>query len=151
MASGGGVPLPPPLPPPPPTSTGVNESSAVPPPPPPPSSSVPANSGNQNDDEKVFIAVEELPSFPGGNAALQAWIINNRKYPAGKNKVTGKVEVTFIVTKEGKVTNVTVKKPLDPGLDKEAVSLISSMPDWKPGVQHGKAVDVQMMVPVEYK
>jgi TonB family protein len=143
--------MPAPPPPPPPSSTGVKESTKVPPPPPPPSTGAQSNTGNQNDNEKVFIAVEELPEFPGGNAAMQAWIINNRKYPAVRDKVTGKVEVTFVVTKEGKVTNVTVKKALDPKLDKEAVSLISSMPDWKPGIQHGKAVDVQMMVPVEYK
>ena len=109
---------------------------------------------NQETGKDAFAVVEELPEFPGGGKeAMAAWITQNLKYPkdALKDKITGKVYVTFIVTKSGKIVLVMIKKSLNPLLDDEAVRVIGSMPDWKPGRQAGKAVDVQMMVPVEFK
>jgi TonB family protein len=84
---------------------------------------------------------------------MVSWIIENLKYPgeALKNKITGKVNVDFMVSSTGKIKNVKVNKPVDPLLDAEAKRVISSMPDWKPGSQAGKTVDVQVMVPVEFK
>jgi TonB family protein len=101
----------------------------------------------------AFVVVEELPKFPGGTDAMVAWITSNLKYPAEavKNKITGKVYVNFIVSPTGKVKNVVVSKSVSPMLNAEAVRVIISMPDWKPGSQGGKAVDVQMQVPVEFK
>jgi TonB family protein len=83
---------------------------------------------------------------------MTAWIIANIKYPAeaAKVKITGKVYVSFLVDKNGKVINASVKKSASPSLDAEAKRVISSMPDWKPGSQSGKPVDVQMLVPVEF-
>jgi TonB family protein len=104
--------------------------------------------------ETAFVVVEELPQFPGeGNEAMTAWITGNLKYPgeAVKSKTTGTVYVDFMVSSTGKVKNVVVSKPVNPLLDAEAKRLIKSMPDWKPGSQAGKPVDVQMMVPVEFK
>jgi TonB family protein len=103
--------------------------------------------------KKPFVVVEQLPEFPGGNDAMKAWIISNIKYPgeAVKNKITGKVDVSFVVTSSGKIKDVTVVKPVSPVLDAEAKRVISSMPDWKPGMQAGKIIDVNMQVPVEFK
>jgi|WetSurMetagenome_2_1015567.scaffolds.fasta_scaffold00723_7 TonB family protein len=108
---------------------------------------------NQDTDKDTFVVVEELPEFPGGKDAMAAWIISNLKYPAEavKSKITGKVFVDFMVSSSGKVKNVQVTKPVNPLLVVEAKRVISSMPDWKPGTQHGKPVPVQMMVPVEFK
>jgi TonB family protein len=104
-------------------------------------------------DKDVFVVVEELPQFIGGNEAMIAWITSNLKYPseAVKAKITGEVYVNFMVSKTGKVKNVVVSKSASPLLNAEAIRVISSMPDWKPGSQAGKLVDVQMQVPVEFK
>ena len=106
------------------------------------------------DNKKEFVVVEEMPEFPGGGKdAMRAWIAKNIRYPveAVKAKITGNVYVNFIVSSTGKVKNVVVSKPVLPLLDAEAKRVISSMPDWKPGSQAGKPVDVQMIVPVEFK
>jgi TonB family protein len=104
-------------------------------------------------DTDKFVVVEEMPSFPGGKNAMQAWITDNLQYPAAaaKNKITGKVYVSFTVSKTGKVKNVVVSKSASPLLNAEAIRVISSMPDWKPATQAGKTVDVQYKVPVEFK
>ncbi len=97
--------------------------------------------------------IESMPEFPGGEKAMVAWIVSNIKYPAEafKRKITGKVFVDFMVSKTGKVKNVVVSKPGNSLLDAEAKRVIGSMPDWKPGMQTGRKVEVQMMVPVEFK
>jgi TonB family protein len=97
--------------------------------------------------------VEEMPMFPeGGEKGLLAWISNNIKYPgeAVKKKITGQVYVDFIVSSSGKIKNVKVQNPVNPLLDNEAVRVISSMPDWKPGTQAGKPVDVYIKVPINF-
>jgi TonB family protein len=84
---------------------------------------------------------------------MRGWIDQNLKYPkeASRNNITGTVYVDFLVSSTGKVKDVQVGKSLNPQLDAEAKRVVSSMPDWKPGSQNGKAVDVQMKVPVEFK
>ena len=116
----------------------------------------PENSGtsmNLKKVEGVFMVVEELPQFPGGTTAMNKWISENLKYPgeAVKKKIEGKVYVTFIITSTGKIKNVDVQQPVNPLLDSEAKRIIAAMPDWKPGTQSGKAVDVRYKVPVEFK
>jgi TonB family protein len=104
--------------------------------------------------EDLFVVVEELPEFPGGGRdAMRSWISNNLKYPveALNKKDEGEVTVDFLVTSTGKVKNVNVSKPVNPLLDSEAKRVITSMPDWKPGSQNGKTVDVQMKVLVVFK
>jgi TonB family protein len=103
--------------------------------------------------EDLFVVVEELPEFPGGGSAMISWINQNLKYPeeAYKTKITGKVYVDFLVSSTGKVRNAQVNKSVNPYLDAEAKRVVSSMPEWKPGSQNGKTVDVQMKVPVEFK
>jgi TonB family protein len=103
--------------------------------------------------EHPFVVVEELPQFPGGRDAMRAWIHDNMNYPqeAINKKIQGQIIVSFVVTSKGKVKNVKVIKPLYPELDIEASRIVSNMPEWKPGSQGGKPVDVQMQVPVEFK
>ncbi|MCU0377953.1 MAG: TonB family protein, partial [Bacteroidales bacterium] len=102
--------------------------------------------------EDVFVVVEEMPEFPGGQDAMRAWIGSNIKYPAGaaKEKVTGTVVVDFIVTSTGKIKNVKTIRSVNPLLDAEAERVIGLMPDWHPGHQRGKAVDVKYTVPVKF-
>jgi TonB family protein len=112
------------------------------------------NANEQKAEKTSFTVVEELPEFPGGGKpAMAAWINNNLKYPgdAVKGKITGKVFVNFMVSSTGEIKNVQVDKSVNPLLDAEAKRVVSSMPDWKPGSQRGKPIDVQMMVPVEFK
>jgi TonB family protein len=104
-------------------------------------------------EKEKYVVVESYPEFPGGKDAMEAWIAANLKYPAAaaKNKITGKVVVSFTVSKTGKVKNVVVSRSASPLLNAEAIRIISSMPDWKPATQAGKQVDVQYKVPVEFK
>jgi TonB family protein len=123
----------------------------APPPPPPPVQSDKIRQDGQS--PLPFVVVQKYPEFTGGNEAMITWITANLKYPgeAYKEKITGKVLVDFTVRKSGKVNNVTVSKSVHPLLDAEAIRLIGSMPDWKPATQSGKAVDIQVCVPVEFK
>lgn len=102
--------------------------------------------------DDTFVIVEEMPQFPGGNEAMMSWIMNNIKYPAEavRDKITGMVIVAFIVDKNGKVRDVKVDRSVSQSIDAEAIRVISSMPDWQPGKQKGKPVDVQYKVPVRF-
>ncbi len=102
---------------------------------------------------KVFDVVEQMPSFPGGNAALMAYLSNNVKYPvvAQENGVQGRVIVSFVVERDGSITDVTVVRSVDPSLDREAQRVVRSMPHWNPGKQNGSAVRVKYNVPVSFR
>jgi TonB family protein len=104
-------------------------------------------------EEAPFVVVEELPEFPGGEDAMMTWIAANINYPAEalKGKIQGKVYVSFTVSAAGKVKDAVITKSVSPLLNEEAIRVISSLPDWKPGSQAGKPVEVQMLVPVEFK
>ncbi|HEY3390241.1 MAG TPA: energy transducer TonB, partial [Prolixibacteraceae bacterium] len=110
------------------------------------------NSKSQQTKEGVFIVVEAMPQFPGGDQACKDFIVRTLKYPAEaiKKSITGKVIVTFIVNKNGKVENAKVVQAVDPALDKEAIRVISMLPDWKPGKQRGVNVDVVYTMPIEF-
>jgi len=103
-------------------------------------------------DEVPFVAVEEMPMFPGGDEALLRYIAENTKYPenAKKNSVTGKVIVRFCVTATGAVNRVSILQGVDPELDEEAMRVSSSLPKFKPGRQGGKNVPVWYMVPITF-
>lgn len=108
---------------------------------------LPEHSTNRDD---TFIVVDQMPEYPGGNEALQEYISLNLKYPALK-EVSGKVFVSFVVDKKGKVTDVRVKNEVDAALAKEAVRLVKSMPLWTPGKLEGKPVNVQLNLPIYFK
>ncbi len=105
---------------------------------------------NSQAEEAIFVIVEEMPVFPGGN--ILKYIARQVKYPviAQENGIQGTVLVSFIIDKEGTVTDVKIVKSVDASLDKEALRVISTMPKWKPGKQRGKAVDVQFVLPIEF-
>ena len=117
---------------------------AAPPPPPAPKPEV---------SNKVFDVVEEMPHFPGGPAALQAFLSSNTKYPvvAQENGVQGRVIVSFVVERDGSITDVRVVRSVDPSLDREATRVVKSMPRWSPGKQNGSAVRVKYTVPVVFR
>jgi TonB family protein len=102
--------------------------------------------------ENTFISVEEIPEFPGGTEAINPFIKANLQYPkkAVETGITGKVFVDFTITKTGKVETVKVSKGLHPLLDAEAVRVVKSMPNWKPGVQNGEKVDVKYQLSVSF-
>lgn len=117
---------------------------AAPPPPPAPKPEV---------SNKVFDVVEEMPHFPGGPAALQAFLSSNTKYPvvAQENGVQGRVTVAFVVERDGSITDVRVVRSVDPSLDREASRVVRSMPRWSPGKQNGSTVRVKYTVPVVFR
>ena len=105
------------------------------------------------EESKVFDVVEQMPSFPGGASALMEYLHDHVKYPvvAQENGVQGRVVVSFIVEKDGSITDVRVVRSVDPSLDREAARVVSSMPRWTPGKQNGSAVRVKYNVPVMFK
>ena len=105
------------------------------------------------EEEKVFDVVEQMPEFPGGQGALLKWISDNIKYPAiaEENGIQGRVVCTFVVERDGSVTDVQVARSVDPSLDKEAKRVLTKMPRWIPGKQNGSAVRVKYTVPVTFR
>ena len=97
--------------------------------------------------------MEEMPHFPGGQKALFEYLAQNVRYPeeAERNNIQGRVIVDFIVVKDGSITNARVIKSIDPMLDEEALRVINSMPDWEPGMQNGKPVNVRYTVPITFR
>ena len=104
-------------------------------------------------EEPIFTVVEQMPEFPGGQEALIKYMVNNVKYPenARKKGIQGTVFVSFVVGKDGSISNVKVLRGVDKELDEEAIRVVSNMPKWKPGKEKGKAVKVQYNLPVAYK
>jgi len=104
------------------------------------------------EEPEIFFIVEEMPQFPGGETALRKYIAENVRYPemAKENDIQGTVYVRFVVDEKGKVTNVELLRGVDPLLDKEALRVVSSLPNWKPGKQRGKAVKVSHSVPIKF-
>ncbi|MCF0190452.1 MAG: energy transducer TonB [Marinilabiliaceae bacterium] len=102
--------------------------------------------------DEVFVIVEQMPVFPGGDAQLRKYLAESVKYPviAAENGIQGRVFVSFVVNQKGEVTNVKVARPFDPNLDKEAVRVVQSMPKWAPGMQRGKPVKVSYTVPINF-
>lgn len=102
---------------------------------------------------KVYEVVEQMPSFPGGDAAMMKYLAENIKYPvsAQKAKEQGRVVVQFIVEKDGAVTGVKTVRSVTPVLDAEAVRVIKAMPKWTPGRQGGQPVRVKYNVPVSFR
>lgn len=93
------------------------------------------------------------PDFIGGQAALMKFLSENMRYPQVDIEMgnEGRVICTFVVEKDGSITDVKVVRGVSPNLDKEAVRVISEMPNWKPGFQNGKTVRVRFTLPVHFK
>ena len=102
--------------------------------------------------EDVFVVVEDAPEYPGGVLELRKFLAQNVKYPAEalKNSTQGKVYVTFVVNKDGSVSDAKIARGVDPLLDAEAVRVVNTLPKWKPGRQSGRDVAVQFTVPINF-
>ena len=104
-------------------------------------------------NQKVFEVVEQMPEYPGGMMAMMEFLQDNMKYPADaeKQKVQGKVMVSFIVETDGSISDVKVMKNVFPSLDAEAIRVVKAMPRWTPGKQKGKVVRVHFSLPITYR
>ena len=104
-------------------------------------------------EEEVFFIVEDMPSFQGkGQEGFREFISKNLRYPeiAAENGISGKVYVQFAVNSKGKVVDAVVVRGVDPALDKEAVRVVISSPNWAPGKQRGNPVKVQFTFPINF-
>jgi TonB family protein len=101
----------------------------------------------------VFMNVQQMPSFPGGDAARLKYLTKNLRYPsqAVENDIQGTVFVSFVIKTDGRITNVRLLHRIGGGCDEEAIRVVSKMPQWKPGYQNGKKVDVLYNMPVSFK
>ena len=106
----------------------------------------------EEDSDEVFMVVEQMPVFPGGDLGLMKFIQKMVKYPpiAKENDITGKVYVTYVVNKKGKVTSVKVVRGVDKYLDAEAVRVVKLLPYTTAGKQRGKPVNVQYTIPINF-
>lgn len=125
------------------TTTQEGDKIDAPPPPPPPV------------EEETFdlAAVQEQPGFPGGMGKMYEYLQRTTKYPdmefdAG---IQGKVYVEFVVERDGSIDEVKVRRGVSPGLDREALRAVRSMPKWEPGKMNGKPVKVRFTIPVDFK
>lgn len=105
------------------------------------------------EETKIFTVVEQMPMYPGGDAALMGYLRDNIHYPtvAAENGVQGRVVVGFVVERDGSITDVNILRGVDPSLDREAMRVVKSMPRWNPGKQNGSAVRVKYQVPVSFR
>jgi protein TonB len=110
------------------------------PPPPPPKQAV-----SQQNAKEIFTVVEQMPSFPGGEKALDQFIREHMIYPteAAQHGTQGKVYVTFVVEADGTLSEIALLRGIGSGCDEEAVRIVKAMPKWNPGMQRGVAVRVQ--------
>ena len=130
-------------------SPAVQPDGSVPPPPPPP----PPPSQKAASENDIFKIVENMPQFAGGDEARIKYMIENVKYPeaAMKQGKQGTVYVSFVVEKDGSITNTKVIRGVENSLDAEAFRVVSAMPKWKPGTDKGKPVRVQFNMPIQFK
>ncbi len=122
-----------------------------------PEKSVPAKKENTNIEktaqkEDVFVVVEKMPAYPGGDEARIKFLKENMKYPqeARQKGISGRVFVTFVVEKDGSTTNVKILRGIGGGCDEEAIRVVSLMPAWNPGLEKGKPVRVQFNLPIMF-
>lgn len=107
----------------------------------------------EEEETVIFVVAETMPSFPGGDQALFKFLSENVKYPviAQENNIQGRVICQFVVNRDGSIVDVEVVRSVDPSLDREAIRVIKSMPNWTPGKQRGKTVRVKFTLPVNFR
>jgi len=103
-------------------------------------------------DEDIFKVVEQMPGFPGGDKARIKFLIENLKYPeeARKKGIQGRVYVSFVVEKDGSISNIELLRGIGGGCDEEGMRVVSIMPDYEPGLQRGKPVRVRFTLPIKF-
>ena len=119
----------------------------------PPYVPVPAMEEEENQvEEEIFTVVESMPEFPGGDKALYAYLYDNMRYPemAKEAGISGKVYITFVVEKDGSITDVRILRGIGGGCDEEALRVIQGMPAWAPGKQRNIPVRVQFILDIKF-
>lgn len=115
---------------------------------------VPTEGDALGEDNTVYTFVEQKPEFPGGDAAMISFIQKNVRYPQVEKEsgISGTVYVEFTVNKQGEISDVTIKRGVSggPNLDKEALRVVKSMPNWNPGKQNGRPVIVRFTIPIKF-
>lgn len=101
--------------------------------------------------DRIYDVVERMPVFPGGQSALKKYLEDNVVYPESARGEEGRVIVSFVVEKDGTVSNAKVRRSVHPDLDKEAERVVGSMPKWRPGRHNGEAVRVKYNVPITFR
>ncbi len=103
--------------------------------------------------EKIYSEVEQMPQFPGGNDKLAVYLANNIEYPeqAKAEKIEGRVLTSFVVKKDGKVSDIQIIESVNPLLNEEAIRVLGLMPDWIPGEEKGEHVNVRCILPIDFK
>lgn len=135
-----------------------------PPPPPPPGQTLSVDTKVQEEipsppattppsDDDIFMVVEKMPQYPGGDSELIKYLSQSIKYPveAQKSGIQGRVICQFVIGRDGTISNVKVVRSVDPNLDAEAVRVINAMPDWQPGEQKGQKVNVEYILPINFR
>ncbi|MEE1143513.1 MAG: energy transducer TonB [Bacteroidales bacterium] len=104
-------------------------------------------------DDEVFVVVEEQAEFPGGLDSMYAYIVKNLKYPelAKEKGIEGRVFVSFIIEKDGLISNVKLLRGIGGDCDEAAVKMVKNMPKWKPAKQRGKPVRCQFTLPIKFE
>jgi TonB family C-terminal domain len=103
--------------------------------------------------ENTFQIIETMPSFPGGEHALNQYLAKNIKYPVDAmiSGIQGRVICQFVVNKEGLIVDIDVIRSVNPSLDKEAVRVIEGMPKWNPGIKNGEPINVRYTMPISFR
>ncbi|HEY9543857.1 energy transducer TonB [Prevotella sp.] len=106
-----------------------------------------------NDNPLNFRIIEQLPEFPGGMVAFMQWLTQNLNYPplAQRQRIEGKVVVSFIINKDGSISDAKIAKSANPLLDREALRIVGIMPKWKPGMQDNKPCRTMFAIPINFK
>jgi len=104
-------------------------------------------------DDGLYLIVEQMPSFPGGESGLMEYIYKNLRYPyaASSKKIESTVICTFIIDLDGSVIQIKVTQSANPYLDREAIRLLKTLPKWKPAKQHGKPIRVKYTLPIVFR
>ena len=110
------------------------------------------NSEKDSTNERIYTSVDVQPVFPGGDDEFYKYILKNIKYPKKERKknIQGKVYLTFVISEVGKIMNAKVLRGVSKSIDEEALRVLNSMPTWKPGTRDGRAVRVQLNVPINF-
>jgi len=107
----------------------------------------------ESDEDKIFTVVEQQAEYPGGLESMMKFLQKNMKYPAVARRmgVEGAVYVSFVIDREGNISDIQIVKGISPECDKEALRVVKLMPLWKPGKQNGKAVRSRFVLPIKFK
>lgn len=107
----------------------------------------------QDTSGRIFTVVEQMPEYPGGMGQLLPFLAKSIKYPvlAQENGIQGRVSCSFVINPDGSLSDIGVVRGIDPMLDAEAIRVLKSMPNWKPGIQNNMAVAVRYTVPVTFR